>query len=826
MTRRHRSRFASFRPAIEMLEGRCLPSTVMNLMDSGPGSLRQALLDTPAGGTVNFQAGLSGTITLTSTELSIGKNLTIAGPGAPVITVSGNNACEVFSIGWSFTVAISGLTIANGAASSGGGIDNAGALTITGCTLSDNYAGEGGGIFNAGTLTVSNTVVSDNSAGTGGGIYSSGTLTATNSTVSGNNAGEGGGIYSSGTLTVANSTVGGNSAGTGGGIYSSGTLTATNSTVSGNTAGTGGGIFSSTSSASGDPYGRFLPVVPPPYRFPNPAQGFIQSYTGPTPTPFDQNVPADFHPPLLTYGTIKFDYDTYLHSANGIAVDGGGAAIAGGFYKDPGVIVRPTYTLAWVQVVTAVARGADQWGFPPDAPSETFPDASPMNPTYAFQQLLPGVTPPNPPGQPDLAFTDAPEEPFGPVDSFFGAELGLVCIAPAPDMTGFTQVYVIDTFAYGYTDWPAPMGMVTGIPPEGWGPASEGYLTTLNEYYSGTPPEPAIFRSNKYHFQDDQGTCFVASPSPAGTIRNTIIAGNRASSCPDVNGYLPSSGHNLIGDGTGGSGFGASDLVGTAAHPIGPQLSPLQNNGGPTPTIALLPGSPAIGAGDNTGAPVSDERGFTRIVGGTIDIGAFEFQAAGQPTHLGFHAPASTPAGTPFAITVTALDDSGHPATGYTGTVHLVASNGAMASYTFTAADGGQHAFSNLVLRRAGAYTVAGADTDNALITGGTAFTVTPAAADHIAFTVPGTITAGVPFAITVTVQDAYGNTVTGYTGTVHFTLTGPAMAQADYTFTAADMGSHTFNNLVLSQAGDYTLTGMDTGDPTVGGSTLFTVSA
>jgi hypothetical protein len=50
-------------------------------------------------------------------------------------------------------------------------------------------------------------------------------------------------------------------------------------------------------------------------------------------------------------------------------------------------------------------------------------------------------------------------------------------------------------------------------------------------------------------------------------------------------------------------------------------------------------------------------------------------------------------------------------------------------------------------------------------------------------------------------------------------------MAQADYTFTAADMGSHTFNNLVLSQAGDYTLAGMDVADPAVSGSTSFTVS-
>jgi hypothetical protein len=60
-----------------------------------------------------------------------------------------------------------------------------------------------------------------------------------------------------------------------------------------------------------------------------------------------------------------------------------------------------------------------------------------------------------------------------------------------------------------------------------------------------------------------------------------------------------------------------------------PLLGPLQDNGGPTLTMALLPGSPAIDAGDNTDAPDFDQRGpgFPRIVNGIIDIAAFEVQA-------------------------------------------------------------------------------------------------------------------------------------------------------------------------------------------------------
>ena len=106
--------------------------------------------------------------------------------------------------------------------------------------------------------------------------------------------------------------------------------------------------------------------------------------------------------------------------------------------------------------------------------------------------------------------------------------------------------------------------------------------------------------------------------------RNTIIAGNISwYGCGDVYNSLGSLGHNLIGDGC--TDFDPTDLVN-----IDPVLGPLQDNGGPTPTFALLAGSPAIDAGDNTDAPDYDQRGpgFPRIVNGLIDIGAFEVQGA------------------------------------------------------------------------------------------------------------------------------------------------------------------------------------------------------
>jgi hypothetical protein len=119
---------------------------------------------------------------------------------------------------------------------------------------------------------------------------------------------------------------------------------------------------------------------------------------------------------------------------------------------------------------------------------------------------------------------------------------------------------------------------------------------------------------------------------PVQLLRDTILAGNQGN---DLTGQISSSGYNLIGNTHGASGFNDTDLLN-----VNPMLGPLHYNGGPTPTHALLPGSPAIDAGDNTGAPEWDQRGpgFPRIVNDVIDIGAFEVQqedvAAGASPRL------------------------------------------------------------------------------------------------------------------------------------------------------------------------------------------------
>ncbi len=253
----NRPRRPSFQPRFECLEGRRLLTTltVLNTLDSGAGSLRAEIAAAHNGDTIAFAAGLSGqTITLTKGELLIKHNLTIAGPGAGQLTVSGNHASRVFEVAAGMQVTLTGLTISNGlaAGANGGGILNSGELTVSGSILSGNSAnyrwkgntivgGDGGGIYNSGTLTVnSNSTLSGNSASQGGGIDNVGMLTVSNSDVLNNT---GSGIFNHGTATISGSILSGNSNWGGAGILTDGTLTVIDSTLSGNSASSyGGGI--------------------------------------------------------------------------------------------------------------------------------------------------------------------------------------------------------------------------------------------------------------------------------------------------------------------------------------------------------------------------------------------------------------------------------------------------------------------------------------------------------------------------------------------------------------------------------------------------------
>src|SRR5437870_718980 len=185
------------------------------------------------------------TLTLTRGTLNLTRNVTVTGPGATSLTISGNNTGRVFLVGQGPTVTLSGLTVAGGNVVSsgsnyGGGLLNSGALTVNNCTFSGNAAGSsgGGGIYNQGALTLNGcTFTGNTAAGNGGGVRSNsaGTLAVTNCTFIGNTTtgsySYGGGLINSSTSTTTPSVV-------------------TNCTFSNNRAtGSGGGLFHDTGAA-------------------------------------------------------------------------------------------------------------------------------------------------------------------------------------------------------------------------------------------------------------------------------------------------------------------------------------------------------------------------------------------------------------------------------------------------------------------------------------------------------------------------------------------------------------------------------------------------
>ena len=235
-----------------LVSGASLASTltVTNLSDSGPGSLRTTVAAAFANDNIVFTP--TGIIVLTS-PISIAVPITISGPGANLLAISGNNATRIFNI--SSTVTISGVTLQNGLANSvalrGGAISNTGSLTLDGVALKANVAFDGGGaIYNesvsgtTGQLKIKNSQLSGNSvsdfSGIGGGAILSTSL-----------------IGTAASITILNSTITGNSANTaalgmtGGGIYyANGALKLVSSTVSGNNAGIAGGDIHQASVAN------------------------------------------------------------------------------------------------------------------------------------------------------------------------------------------------------------------------------------------------------------------------------------------------------------------------------------------------------------------------------------------------------------------------------------------------------------------------------------------------------------------------------------------------------------------------------------------------
>lgn len=256
---------ASTRLAMEPLEDRRLLATfsVSNTLDSGPGSLRQAVLDANASpGEDRVAVNETDTIRLTSGPIVITDDVFVdgmllrsnidAGGSSGIFVVDDGTAANI-------QVTIGDLILRGGNAENGGAILNRESLILRGITVTGNVASDdGGAVYNEGTLEFdTNVKLVDNSAARGGGVFNAGEAIVSFGRITGNSAELGGGIYNVGKVTTDDANfygdfadrggVFGNFAKHGGGIFNDGVVALEKTQVAGNTAqGNGGGIYNTS----------------------------------------------------------------------------------------------------------------------------------------------------------------------------------------------------------------------------------------------------------------------------------------------------------------------------------------------------------------------------------------------------------------------------------------------------------------------------------------------------------------------------------------------------------------------------------------------------
>ncbi|MFN3649419.1 MAG: choice-of-anchor Q domain-containing protein [Armatimonadota bacterium] len=626
--------------------------TVTQLGDSGAGSLRQAVADANAAAgadIINFQEGLSGTIILTAGPLTLTGFLEIQGPGAATLAVSGNNASRVFAVDPGATVLIRDLAMRDGKyagpESGGGGIYNRGDLRLLDCVLSNCTApaGVGGGIFNEGALMVLSTTLRDNTAPiAGGGLFNlqgtvvmrssllvtnrttdpdltrggagidveGGTLFADRCIFDRNRASRsggalliaptssvtltechlisnqavrsGGGVLNSGTLALNDCSIVDNTAViSGGGVENFGGLTVSSSSFSGNSASDatlseGGGLFNSGNAALS--HCSFAQN-----RAPRAGGGiFNDGILTVTRSALSQNS-AGVGAGLANVGTVTVFRSSFESNSAGIA---GGALGSGGgnvsltecrlfanFGAERGGGAHVDGGILTATACTIVGNGTGGLGGGLLNRGDTTVRRCTINGNIA-------------------------------------SEGGGILNQPLEIVEG-----------------PGPGGSPGTIRLE------NSTLSNNRAFLGGGLSNQAVALLVNCTFYDHS-----ASDGEGGALRNSGIVrlGNTLLARSGVGrnclnlGLISSEGHNLDSDGTCGLS-GSGDQSGTIGMPIDPLLGPLQNNGGPTQTHALLTGSPAIDAGDDGQASGTvDQRGFSRFADGdgdrvaVVDIGAFE----------------------------------------------------------------------------------------------------------------------------------------------------------------------------------------------------------
>ena len=238
-------------------------------------------------------------------------------------------------------------------------------------------------------------------------------------------------------------------------------------------------------------------------------------------------------------------------------------------------------------------------------------------------------------------------------------------------------------------------------------------------------------------------------------------------------------------------------------------------------TVALFTTTGSLSAvtdhadGTYTATLTSSTTASTASVTGTLNASALAASAnvtfaPGPTTNFVASAPATATAGSGISVSVTAKDAFGNTTPAYTSTVNLTSTDPQAptpGSHAFTVGDAGVYSFP-VTLKTSGLRTVTASDGSSTGTTG--AIAVSPAATTVLAVTAPATATAGTPISVTVTAQDTYGNTETGYLGTLSLTSTDPqSAALGSHAFVAGDAGSYVFS-ATLKTAGSQTVSAGD----------------
>ena len=568
---------------------RMLSATVTTMSDvvddtDGVVSLREAIADAntnPGAEIINFDETLAGgTITLSGSELEITDSLTIDGSSlSESLTIDANNQSRVILFsGTSGDLSLADLRITGGNSgiSSGGGIRfvSSGSLTLSNSTVSENRTtgpqAAGGGIvsiFNSGDITLVDTIVSNNISGfAGGGIDSAnnGNVTMINSSITGNDA---------------NNSAGGGIAGGGGRI------SLTNSSISGNMSFLSGGIYTK----GGD------------------VDLLHSDVTGNTTTHQGGGISTASGNVTLT---------TSFVTGNSTGSDGGGIRTISGDVRLKNSSVSEN------------TSGNHGGGIHTDTGSVTVMKSN----VFANTSTNVGGGIGSTSGEVSLIASNISGNDTTGNGGYGGgiyARDGDVTLSSST-VNGNTTV---GEFAVG-GGIAAVFGMVSLTN------TTVSYNSSASDgggiWTSSSPVTISHSTISKNTADSDGGGVWVRNTidNPPLTMENSIVAGNTAGEAvpdilPDIQGTLTIN-YSIIGIAVGLQTITGNlgNLIGTAASPINPELAPLDNNGGPTQTHALMPSSPAINTGEPNiaSAPEYDQRGFSfsRIIDGQIDMGAVE----------------------------------------------------------------------------------------------------------------------------------------------------------------------------------------------------------